>query len=97
MLKYCLFCALVLLSFPANAASETCSYFAKEIQISFETYLRTKNSNNNGNTSFNIVGAGSDSLQILDNQIQIYRNLGCDVKTLQLDMDKIHNSASKRS
>ena len=86
MIKYFLLFAVFFLPFSANAASDPCSYFEKEIEASFKSYLRVKNGNDKSPTSFNIVGAGSDALQNLNHQIQIYKNLNCDVQVLKQNM-----------
>ena len=98
MLKYGLFLAIALFSLPANAASETCSYFASNIETSFESYIRAKNSTikqTGSSVNFNIIGVENDALQNLNNHIQIYRNLNCDVKILRQDMNKIGNAAQR--
>ena len=98
MFKYCLFLTVVFLSFPAHAASETCSYFSNNVQTSFENYIRAKNSTikqTGSSVNFNIIGVENDALQNLNNHIQIYRNLNCDVKILLQDMNKIGSGAKK--
>ena len=97
-LKYCLFLTVVFLSFPTNAASETCSYFAKNVETSFENYIRAKKSTikqTGSSVNFNIIGVENDALQNLNNHIQIYRNLNCDLKILRQDMNKIGNAAQR--
>ncbi len=98
MLKYSLFLVVLFLSFPANAASETCSYFAKNVQTSFNNYMHAKKSTikqTGSSVNFNIIGVENDALQNLNNHIQIYRNLNCDVNILRQNMSKIGSSAKK--
>ena len=98
MLKYGLFLAVALFSLPANAASETCSYFSNNVQTSFENYIRAKNSTikqKGSSVNFNIISVENDALQNLNNHIQIYRNLNCDLKILRQDMNKIGNAAQR--
>ena len=98
MLKLCLLLGVVVMSFPGNAMAETCSFFAQQVQTSFDDYIRVKNSSAKqagSSASFNIVGAENDVLQNLNNKIQIYRNLNCDVNTLRQGMENA-SSGSKR-
>lgn len=100
MLKICLCLAVVFISLPrpAHAADQTCSFFAQQVQTSFDDYLKVKNAGikrKGSSVSFNIVGVENDALQNLNNKIQIYKNLDCDVKALRQDMDKTSHGGKK--
>lgn len=100
MLKICLFLAVVFISFPTNASDETCSFFTQKIQASYGDYIKVKNTTGKragSSVSFDIVGIENHALQNLNNNIQIYRNLDCDVGALRQDMDKTPNGGKKGS
>ena len=99
MQRLCLFCAIIFMSFPAHAADEACEFFAQNVQTSFDDYLRAQNSvikQKGSSINFNIIGVENDALQNLNNKIQIYRNLDCDVKILRENMNNIPDGRKKR-
>ena len=77
---------------PANAASKACAYFASNVQASFNNYVRVKNlqaKKSNLSIRFEDNTIEDGALQNLNNHIQIYRNLNCDVQIILKYMDKI--------